>query len=67
MEGSYTYTGPDGVQYTVNYIADENGFHPQGAHIPTPPPIPEAIQRSLAFNAAHPEPHPLGPIAPFHP
>lgn len=61
MEGSYTYTGPDGVQYTINYIADENGFRAEGPHIPTPPPIPEAIQRSLAYNAAHPEPQrPIG-------
>lgn len=26
MQGSYSYTGPDGILYTINYIADENGF-----------------------------------------
>uniref|UniRef100_A0A1I8P830 Uncharacterized protein n=1 Tax=Stomoxys calcitrans TaxID=35570 RepID=A0A1I8P830_STOCA len=40
MQGSYSYTGPDGVVYTINYIADENGYRAEGAHIPTPPPVP---------------------------
>lgn len=26
MQGSYSYTGPDGIVYTITYIADENGF-----------------------------------------
>lgn len=52
VHGSYSYTGDDGQQYTVNYVADENGYRPEGAHLPTPPPIPEAILRSLEQNAA---------------
>lgn len=52
MQGTYSYAGDDGNTYTVNYVADENGFRPEGAHLPTPPPIPAAIQRSLEINAA---------------
>ncbi|KAF4520085.1 hypothetical protein B566_EDAN014190 [Ephemera danica] len=55
MQGSYSYTGPDNQVYTVNYIADENGFRAEGAHLPTPPPIPEAIQRALDFIASQPQ------------
>lgn len=50
-EGSYSYTAPDGTRITVTYTADENGFVPKGDHLPTPPPIPEAIQRALDFIA----------------
>lgn len=53
-QGGFSYTGPDGVVYSTRYVADENGYRPEGAHLPTPPPIPNAIQRSLAFNAAYP-------------
>ncbi|XP_015513663.1 endocuticle structural glycoprotein SgAbd-2-like [Neodiprion pinetum] len=56
VRGQFSYSAPDGTPITVTYYADETGFHPSGAHLPTPPPIPRAIQKSLAFNAAHPEP-----------
>ncbi|XP_066250408.1 pupal cuticle protein 36-like [Euwallacea similis] len=49
--GSYSYISPEGERISITYTADENGFVPQGSHIPTPPPIPEAILKSLQENA----------------
>ncbi|KAI5640172.1 insect cuticle protein domain-containing protein [Phthorimaea operculella] len=50
-QGSFGYTGDDGQQYSITYTADENGYRPVGAHLPTPPPIPEEILKSLEQNA----------------
>ncbi|GAB0088605.1 hypothetical protein DMENIID0001_030620 [Sergentomyia squamirostris] len=55
VSGSYSYTGDDGKTYTVSYRADANGFQPVGDHLPTPPPIPEAIAKSLAISARNPQ------------
>jgi len=55
IQGSYSYTSPEGIPITVTYVADENGFQASGDHLPTSPPIPEAIQKSLEIiyrNAA---------------
>ncbi|KAJ8717625.1 hypothetical protein PYW07_005555 [Mythimna separata] len=50
-QGGYSYTGDDGKVYSVRYTADENGFQPQGDHLPTAPPVPEEILKALEQNA----------------
>uniref|UniRef100_A0A2A4J2I4 Uncharacterized protein n=1 Tax=Heliothis virescens TaxID=7102 RepID=A0A2A4J2I4_HELVI len=54
-QGSFTYTSPEGIPISLSYTADENGFQPQGAHLPTPPPIPEAILRALQYIESQPK------------
>jgi len=52
--GSAAYYAPDGQLIQLTYTADENGFHPQGDHLPTPPPIPAAILKSIEYIRTHP-------------
>lgn len=52
--GYFAFVSPEGDKYTLTYTANENGFQPTGDHLPTPPPTPEAILKSLEYLAAHP-------------
>lgn len=52
-QGQFQYNSPELGPLSVSYIADENGFQPQGAHLPTPPPVPAAIARALEWIAVH--------------
>ncbi|XP_042222760.1 cuticle protein AM1159-like [Homarus americanus] len=40
IQGTIRFIHPDGTPSEISYSADENGFQPQGALIPTPPPLP---------------------------
>ncbi|XP_020801449.1 larval cuticle protein LCP-17-like [Drosophila serrata] len=53
--GGYSYYSPEGELVQIQYVADENGFQPQGALLPTPPPIPAAILKSLEYIRTHPQ------------
>ncbi|KAJ6640664.1 Flexible cuticle protein 12 [Pseudolycoriella hygida] len=34
VRGTISWVAADGQQYTLNYIADENGYQPEAAHLP---------------------------------
>lgn len=53
--GSSAYYAPDGQLIQLSYTADENGFHPAGEHLPTPPPVPKAILKALEYIRTHPQ------------
>ncbi|XP_068143240.1 pupal cuticle protein Edg-78E [Drosophila tropicalis] len=55
VTGAFTFISPEGNQVSLTYTADENGFQPSGSHLPTPPPIPEAIVRALEYISTHPQ------------
>ena len=54
MSGSYSYVGPDGLAYVVDWYADETGFHPQAPHLPRSvepnhPEVKAAVDAQLRF------------------
>ncbi|XP_037044866.1 endocuticle structural protein SgAbd-6-like [Bradysia coprophila] len=34
VRGTITWTAPDGQVFTLNFVSDENGYRPEGAHLP---------------------------------
>ncbi|CAH0556914.1 unnamed protein product [Brassicogethes aeneus] len=41
VQGGFSWTSPEGQLVQIQYVADENGYHPTGSHIPV-------VQRSLS-------------------
>ena len=48
QSGQYAYTSPDGTFIQLTYVADQNGFQPIGAHLPTTPKPPDFVIQMLA-------------------
>ncbi|KPI97910.1 Endocuticle structural glycoprotein SgAbd-3 [Papilio xuthus] len=59
VSGGFSYKDKDGNDISLSYTADENGYRPIGAHLPTPPPIPPEIARALAYLATKSTPQPI--------
>ncbi|XP_058979642.1 larval cuticle protein 2-like [Musca domestica] len=53
-KGDFSWVSPEGEHIAVQYVADENGYQPNSALLPTPPPIPEAILKALEYIRTHP-------------
>uniref|UniRef100_A0A453Z3Q2 Uncharacterized protein n=1 Tax=Anopheles quadriannulatus TaxID=34691 RepID=A0A453Z3Q2_ANOQN len=34
VQGNFKFVADDGKEYVVQYVADSQGFHPEGDHIP---------------------------------
>ncbi|XP_023307586.2 pupal cuticle protein Edg-78E [Lucilia cuprina] len=54
VRGSLNYISPEGEHIALSYTADEEGYHPVGDHLPTPPPVPAYILRALEYIRSHP-------------
>ncbi|XP_050445035.1 larval cuticle protein 65Ag1-like, partial [Cataglyphis hispanica] len=52
VRGSYSYNDNEQNTFQVSYVANENGFQPEGAHLPEIPPL---IKKALQYIAEHPE------------
>ncbi|XP_061393410.1 pupal cuticle protein Edg-78E [Musca vetustissima] len=50
--GAIQYVSPEGLPITWTYVADSDGYHPTGDHIPMRP---EYIDRALEYIRTHPQ------------
>lgn len=55
----FYFQDKDGNDFNLSYTAGEGGYQPVGAHLPTSPPIPPAIQRVLRILATKTTPEPV--------
>lgn len=53
-QGSANWYSPEGEPVQLSYVADEFGYRVAGSHLPTPPPVPAAIQRAIEYIRTHP-------------
>ena len=53
MRGSYSYKSPEGVDVTVQWVADQDGFRATGPQVPA---VPEYVTRLLKSLPAQPQP-----------
>lgn len=51
--GASRYYTEDGTPIQITFIADQDGYRPKGDHLPTPPPTPDYILRSLEYLKKH--------------
>ncbi|KAL7735038.1 hypothetical protein ACLKA6_016953 [Drosophila palustris] len=56
VNGEYSHDTPEGEKVHLTYVANENGYQVLEANppLPTAHPIPDYIQRAIAYIQAHP-------------
>ena len=60
VTGSYSFTDAEGKTYTINYVADENGYRATGDHLPVAPEVPEVpAAEPVAAEAPAPAAEPV--------
>ncbi|MCL4148985.1 UNVERIFIED_CONTAM: hypothetical protein GTU68_019255, partial [Idotea baltica] len=56
QQGSVSFTFPNGEQFDLKFVANENGYQPESAWLPVAPefphPIPQFVLDQIAFAAS---------------